>query len=75
MLLTVGSGGELIGKVAVESGLSQDKVVNLGEMEVASMGGVILKNLQDNDIVLIKGSRAVHMDKIVSLIKRKFNHE
>lgn len=75
LLLTVGSGGELIGKVAIESGLSQDRVINLGDMDVASMGDVISKNLQDNDIVLIKGSRAVHMDKIVDLIKQKFSHE
>ena len=75
LLLTVGLGGELIGKVAVESGLSPDKVVNLGDMDVASMGDVISKNLQDNDIVLIKGSRAVHMDKIVDLIKQKFGRE
>ena len=75
LLITVGSGGELIGKVAVEAGLSPDRVINLGNMDIGSMGDVISKNLQDNDIVLIKGSRAVHMDKIVDLIKQRFSHE
>lgn len=66
LLLTIGEGGALIGAAATASGLLADKVVKIGEQSE------VFAHLQDNDVVLVKGSRAVHMDKISNLIKEKY---
>ncbi|OGB74117.1 hypothetical protein A2V68_02165 [candidate division Kazan bacterium RBG_13_50_9] len=68
LLLTVGEGGELIGEAAVGAGLPPGLAIQLPE----GGGDAVLGYLRDNDVVLVKGSRAVHMDKIVDLLKQKF---
>ncbi|MBU1092267.1 hypothetical protein KJ836_01155 [Patescibacteria group bacterium] len=64
-LYVVGEGGQLIKAAAIEAGLSHDQVVEFYDDAISSI-------LQDNGVVLIKGSKAVKMDKIVELIKEKF---
>ena len=68
-LLTVGEGGKLIREAAIKNGLPAEQTTEIGEWDE------IFTQLRDNDIVLVKGSRAVHLDKIVKLIKEKFHHE
>lgn len=72
LLFVVGEGGRLIGETAIQSGLSSDKVV---ELDIDRIKDVISKNIQDNDIVLIKGSKAVGMYRVVEVIKQIFKNE
>lgn len=67
LLMTVGEGGRLIREAAIASGLPAERAIELADWNE------IFTRLQDNDIVLVKGSRAVHLDKIVSLIKEKYS--
>ncbi|MBN2585188.1 hypothetical protein JXA59_00870 [Patescibacteria group bacterium] len=64
LLMVVGEGGQLIGAAASSSGLNQ--VITITEPDA------VFAYLQDNDIILVKGSRAVHLDKIANLIKEKY---
>jgi len=68
-LFTVGEGGRLIREAAIKNGLPAEQATELREWDE------IFTQLRDNDIVLVKGSRAVHLDKIVGLIKEKFHNE
>jgi len=69
LLITVGEGGGLIGAAAIAAGLPAIQVVSIGGRDE------VLAHLRDNDMVLVKGSRAVHLDEIASLIKEKFSNE
>lgn len=72
-LISVGSGGELIRQHAIKSGLVASKTVGFGEIsDKTQIRSAILPYLRDNDLVLIKGSRAVHLDKIVEVVKENF---
>lgn len=72
-LISIGSGGELIRQTAIQAGLFASKTIGFGEMtDKVQMRNAILPYLRDNDIVLIKGSRAVHLDKIAEVIKESF---
>lgn len=72
LLLVVGDGGKLIKDTAINSGLDESKVV---ELNIKEAKDVIFSHLRDNDIVLVKGSRVMEMDKIVDIIKDKFKDE
>lgn len=65
-LIVVGEGGKLIRQAALAAGLPAEQTTELKDWDA------IVPQLRDNDIVLVKGSRAVHMDKIVGLIKEKY---
>ncbi len=72
LLFVVGEGGELIKDTAINSGLDENKTI---ELDVTKAKDVIFSYLRDNDIVLVKGSRVMGMDKIVNIIKEKFRNE
>lgn len=72
LLLVIGEGGKLIKDTAVNSGLDANKAI---ELDIKKVKDVIFDYLRDNDIVLVKGSRVMEMDKIVDIIKHKFKHE
>jgi UDP-N-acetylmuramoyl-tripeptide--D-alanyl-D-alanine ligase len=73
-LISIGSGGELIRQSAIGSNLPASKTVGFGDMnDKTQIRSAILPYLRDNDIVLVKGSRAVHLDKIVEVIKENFS--
>ncbi len=72
LLMIIGEGGELIKQSAIEAGFPAEQAISL---DISSARDVISTHLRDNDTVLVKGSRAVGMDKIVDLIKQKFSHE
>jgi len=61
-LWVVGEGGALIKEAALRAGLPPGQARDWHESAISAI-------LQDNNIVLIKGSQAVRMDKIVALMK------
>jgi len=72
LLMVVGEGGKLIMDTAINSGLDESKTV---ELDIKKAKDVIFSYLRDNDIVLVKGSRVIGMDKIIDIIKHKFKYE
>ena len=66
VLVTVGALGRIIGEVALRWGMSSDQVYMLGDNEEAVS---LLKRLVGgNDVVLVKGSRAMKMEEIVNAL-------
>ncbi|MSP12960.1 MAG: UDP-N-acetylmuramoyl-tripeptide--D-alanyl-D-alanine ligase [Chloroflexi bacterium] len=66
LLLVTGARGRLIGEAALAAGLQLNQVFfAAGNQEAASL---LKQLLQPGDIVLIKGSRGVHMEDIVQEI-------
>jgi len=66
-LITVGEKAKIIAEVAMQSGLSSKKIISFNQSdEVISY---ISDRLTENDIVLIKGSRGMHLDEIVSALE------
>ncbi|MBX3051174.1 MAG: UDP-N-acetylmuramoyl-tripeptide--D-alanyl-D-alanine ligase [Caldilineaceae bacterium] len=71
ILVTVGSLGQIIGTEALNAGFPPD---NLYMFENADDAIEKLRRLvQPNDLVLIKGSRAVGMDRVVTEISQQSN--
>ncbi len=66
MLITVGELGQLISEEALESGIDPARVHILADDQRAV--NFLHQILQPDDLVLVKGSRAVGMDFIVSQI-------
>jgi UDP-N-acetylmuramoyl-tripeptide--D-alanyl-D-alanine ligase len=67
-LVTVGERGRLIAAAAVHAGLSSRRVtVTLNTAEALSY---LTGRLTDADVVLIKGSRGMHMDAIVAGLEK-----
>jgi len=67
ILVTVGPLGKVIAKAAADTGFNQNKVFSFpGSGETIKFLGDFLT---ENDVVLIKGSRGMHMDKIVSALE------
>ncbi|MFH0912504.1 MAG: Mur ligase family protein [Patescibacteria group bacterium] len=65
-LWVVGKGGALIKEAAVQAGLPPGQARDFSPDAISTI-------LQDNSIVLVKGSRALRMDKIVDLFKDHLN--
>lgn len=63
VLVTVGERARMIAKAAIKEGLSQDKVLSFGDSFRA--GRFLQERLKPGDILLVKGSQAVRMEKIV----------
>jgi UDP-N-acetylmuramoyl-tripeptide--D-alanyl-D-alanine ligase len=67
-LITVGELGKLIGQGALDYGMSQERVIQLPDNDAAI---VCLQDLlQEGDVVLIKGSRGMMMERIVEALAR-----
>ncbi|HVH30609.1 MAG TPA: UDP-N-acetylmuramoyl-tripeptide--D-alanyl-D-alanine ligase [bacterium] len=66
-LLTVGEGAEAIGEGAVAAGMDRSRVEHARTVEDA--GRTLRAMLQPKDVVLIKGSRAVEMERIVDMLR------
>lgn len=64
VLITVGERGQIIARAALESGLNEENIHAFSNGDEASE---FLKGfLMEKDIVLVKGSRGMRMDKIVA---------
>lgn len=66
-LVTVGRLGELIAKAARKAGMAADKVTILENSEQAIE--YLTPRLCEGDVVLIKGSRGMNMDRIVTALE------
>jgi UDP-N-acetylmuramoyl-tripeptide--D-alanyl-D-alanine ligase len=67
MLITVGKDALFIAEEAKNSGISSDKIYSFNKSEEA---GRFIQNsiLKPNDLILVKGSQAIRMEKIVKEI-------
>jgi len=66
-LITLGERGKLIAESAISSGLAADKVTVLDQAEQAIQ--YLQGSLQPSDVVLVKGSNLMRMDRIVSALE------
>lgn len=64
VLVTVGKLGKIIASAAVDVGMPADRVFMTKNSDEAV--SVLKDIIADSDIILVKGSRGVHMDQIVS---------
>ncbi len=67
MLVTVGERGRMIAAAACRAGLPAAVIT---ELETTDQAVDLLKQrLQPQDIVLVKGSRGMHMERIVAALE------
>ncbi|MFO8037602.1 MAG: UDP-N-acetylmuramoyl-tripeptide--D-alanyl-D-alanine ligase [Anaerolineales bacterium] len=66
-LVTVGSLAEIIARAAVKAGLPEDRITVLENSEAAIL--YLEEALQEGDVVLVKGSHGMRMDRIVSALE------
>jgi UDP-N-acetylmuramoyl-tripeptide--D-alanyl-D-alanine ligase len=66
-LVTLGERGKIIAEAALEAGLPVDKITALDDVEQVIQ--YLQPNLNSNDIVLVKGSNLMRMDRIVSALE------
>ena len=67
-LIVVGELASSIGKGALESGMKEERVLICNTLKEAS--GILDEQLKSDDIVLIKGSRGMRMEKIIEELKK-----
>jgi len=67
ILLTVGERSHYIASAARKAGFSDQKLIECEDSEQAIE--YLYDRLQEEDIVLVKGSRGMHMDKIVATLE------
>jgi UDP-N-acetylmuramoyl-tripeptide--D-alanyl-D-alanine ligase len=64
VIVAVGALGQLIGEEALEAGMPADHVFITEDAEEAAF---VLKGIiQSNDVILVKGSRGIRLDKVVA---------
>lgn len=66
-LFTVGFRGKDIADGAKKAGMSKDKIFSFGDN--LSLGKFLQEKLEPEDVVLVKGSRGMHMEEIIDEIK------
>ena len=66
LLITVGDRARFIAEQAIESGIAKDKVFDFSIAEEAALP--LQQEIKKGDIILIKGSQAMRMEKIVKEI-------
>ena len=68
MLITVGELGEIIAQEAIKGGMPSSRVHALADNEEAI---AYLNDIgREEDVILVKGSRGLRMDRIVSALSR-----
>jgi UDP-N-acetylmuramoyl-tripeptide--D-alanyl-D-alanine ligase len=67
VLVTVGKLGQLIGQAAAEVGFKNERIHSFLECDQAR--DFLQEFLQEKDVVLVKGSRGMRMDKIVAALE------
>jgi UDP-N-acetylmuramoyl-tripeptide--D-alanyl-D-alanine ligase len=68
VLVTVGELGRIIGEEALAVGMPADRVTMVDDAGTAVP--LLEKIIQENDVVLIKGSLGMRMDRIVAALGR-----
>jgi UDP-N-acetylmuramoyl-tripeptide--D-alanyl-D-alanine ligase len=66
-LVTLGERGRIIAEAALEAGLSGGKITVLDQVDQAIE--YLHPNLKPGDVVLVKGSNLMRMDRIVSALE------
>ncbi|MGD2077487.1 MAG: UDP-N-acetylmuramoyl-tripeptide--D-alanyl-D-alanine ligase [Chloroflexota bacterium] len=64
VIVAVGALGQLIGEEALEAGMPADHVFITEDAEEAA--SVLKGIIQSNDVILVKGSRGIRLDKVVA---------
>jgi len=72
VLVTVGPRGRLIGEAALEAGMTKEQVAMVDTNQEAI--ALLQKLLNDGDILLVKGSRGMQMEEIVSALSVAARH-
>jgi UDP-N-acetylmuramoyl-tripeptide--D-alanyl-D-alanine ligase len=67
LLVTVGKGAAGIAAGARESGLDASRVIEAHDRDAAF--DVLLRRLRDGDVVLVKASRGIELDKVVDALR------
>ncbi len=68
-LITVGKRGAMIAEAAKKAGLDQKVITELDDSEAAV--AYLSEHLNENDVVLIKGSHGMQMDRIVAALEQR----
>ncbi|UCG24521.1 MAG: UDP-N-acetylmuramoyl-tripeptide--D-alanyl-D-alanine ligase [Chloroflexota bacterium] len=68
ILLTVGELGRLIGEEALVAGMRQERVFMVSDADEA--GSLLEEIIRTGDVVLVKGSRGIRLDKVVTALGR-----
>ena len=71
-LLTVGSRARLIAEEALAAGMPAQRIFALQTAEEAI--STLQEIIEEGDVVLVKGSRAVHLDRVVAALARRHSH-
>jgi UDP-N-acetylmuramoyl-tripeptide--D-alanyl-D-alanine ligase len=67
-LVTVGENARYIAKGAVDAGMSQDNIISYSSADEAAEQ--LTEHIKKNDVILVKGSRGMMMEKIVDILLR-----
>jgi UDP-N-acetylmuramoyl-tripeptide--D-alanyl-D-alanine ligase len=67
LLVVVGAGAAAIARGAQEAGLSVDAIVSVGDVDAAL--GELRARLRDGDVVLVKASRGIALDRLVDALR------
>jgi UDP-N-acetylmuramoyl-tripeptide--D-alanyl-D-alanine ligase len=67
LLITIGQRARLIADEAFLSGLSAKRIMRLPDAEAAKT--YLQENLRGGDVVLVKGSRGLRLDRLVSALE------
>ena len=68
MLACIGPKAALIAESAEQSGIPRDRIHRFPDAKEAAQ--IFPQMLQDNDLVLLKGSRSMHLEEIDAAIKK-----
>jgi len=69
LLITVGERGRIIASSAAAAGLEPSRIVDLDDAQQAIQ--YLRPQLRESDVVLVKGSRGMHMDRIVAALEHR----
>jgi UDP-N-acetylmuramoyl-tripeptide--D-alanyl-D-alanine ligase len=68
-LITLGERGRMIAQAALDEGLPASRISSFDEAEQVTK--YLLPELKQGDVVLVKGSNMMHMDRIVSALEER----
>lgn len=68
LLITVGSRARFIADQARQSGLAKEKVFEFSDPAKAALN--LQSELREGDLVLVKASRAIHLEKVIAEIRQ-----
>lgn len=68
LLVAIGEGGKIIADSAKANGLAEDKIIIFENVDIAV--NKISDIIKEDDIVLVKASRGIKLDKIVEKLKK-----